>query len=84
MTTQKSKSNKKDQLTIVEICNQLGAICPLGSFRLNAAECGVFQQGRKEVIAGRNTWFFPGDSIEIMRDHIQQKRTGGKDDQTKI
>jgi hypothetical protein len=78
LNAQKSKQtrSKNKELTIIEICNQLGDLCPPGSFRLNAAECGVFQQGRKENIAGRNTWFFPGDSVEIMRAHIEQKRAG--------
>lgn len=77
----KSKSpsrSPRKEVTIKEILEQLKDICPPGSFRWQAAECGVLQTGRKETIAGRTTWFFPAGSAEALRQHIEAKRAARK------
>lgn len=74
--TPSARKPHQKELTRKQIEEQLKDILNPASFRMNAAECGVLQQAREEIVAGRKTHFFPPDSVAIMRDHIQRKKAG--------
>jgi hypothetical protein len=62
------------EVTAKEIMDRLGEICPRGSFRTRALECGIMEKSRTEVVAGRKTTFFPAGSAEVMWAHIMARK----------
>ena len=66
----------KIRLTVKQIFSQLGELCPTGSLRQNAGECGLMPQVESYLVHGRRQTFWPIDSVEIIREHIERKRAG--------
>jgi hypothetical protein len=62
-----------DEVTIKDILMAVGEICPYGSFRHYAKECGLYAIGRQSIISGRATWLFPREAIKKLKGHIEAR-----------